>query len=1099
MPPYLCQEVPVSADDGTPLPATGVPAANATDNKNYILFTTHRGSRPDWQSVAYFDGLGRNIQSIEVAASPKGASMVSPTVYDEFGRVPRQYMPIGMGGNGAYQNGAEGAFGGFYHAGNFPYFNGADMGVPYGDTDFEASPLNRVLEQGAPGVDWQLGNHSVKTEYQSGSFAPGIGPAHTELSIIKTIDENGNYSLSAVDKLGRAIYQENELEEGPVRTVYAYDDFGNVTHVIQPEANNTNNPLYTFTYSYDHRQRVIAKHIPGQEGETEITYDDLDRVIATKDPNGTILVTRYDAFSRPIITGYGDMQGNLSGQPLTRTFYDEYGDEAHPFAGGIPLPAFGSRALVMPTPFSTQKFKGKVTTVLVKVLPAGAYLKTTTYYDDYGREIQATADNHLGGKDISTNVFNFAGELLANVLIHEGPDGTVTIKKTFDYDHRSRLLRIIQQVDDTDPEIIGTYAYDELGQQTAKRLHATSCSDNLQTVDYTYNIRGWMTGINNIQIAGDFELDLECNTGEPQDLFGMKLLYNDDFLGGQALYNGNIAGMQWQNASNCFDKKAYGFSYDKLNRIKTANYGETTTGSLSYSLVANKYNLSLDYDKNGNISTLQRYGLIGSELFGIMDDLSYTYSGNRLTNIKDVGPSSPVVLDGIEWADQFLGGGGNLSYDANGNITADHRRTDISYNHLNKPTSVSVSGGSINWTYAADGSKLKEMVSGGTQPITRDYIGGFIYENNQLQYFAHEEGRTVKLDGDWQYQYNLTDHLGNVRVAFADANEDGIIDPLNHEELLQENHYYPFGLRMGGILNGNEEGIAEAVPEQRMRYNGKELHTELGLGWVDYGARMYEPSMGRWNGGDPVSKDYESGYASMANNPIWLIDPMGLDTFKVDYSGTITQFSGGENEIYYYTNKDGNEHSLGSFTKNENGYIQLSNFSYNKNGLSFGYSVKSGNEDEAFISPVALGSLMGSLAENEINDLVITRSSAEDGTSPGSSKSHVLGTALDTRYLRKDKSGKDVNIWSSQIDVNRNEAFINSMKKFGHTNFLSEHFSAVISNKSPLSSLRLHKIAGTKHYTKARHYHHLHIGGKWGGVLTFKPNLNAVDNRPKKK
>ncbi|MEM9681576.1 MAG: RHS repeat-associated core domain-containing protein, partial [Bacteroidota bacterium] len=169
---------------------------------------------------------------------------------------------------------------------------------------------------------------------------------------------------------------------------------------------------------------------------------------------------------------------------------------------------------------------------------------------------------------------------------------------------------------------------------------------------------------------------------------------------------------------------------------------------------------------------------------------------------------------------------------------------------------------------SADGTKLVEHYSGDSS-ATHDYVGGFFYIDDSLLYVAHEEGRALKLGSSFRYEYNLTDHLGNVRVSFSDLDTDGIIDTADNE-VLQLDHYYPFGMRMGGLSYNSGT-------ENRYRYNGKEYHQELNLGLYDYGARMYDPAIGRWNGVDELAENYQnfSPFNYVLGNPSNWIDPDG--------------------------------------------------------------------------------------------------------------------------------------------------------------------------------------------------------------------------------
>ena len=92
-----------------------------------------------------------------------------------------------------------------------------------------------------------------------------------------------------------------------------------------------------------------------------------------------------------------------------------------------------------------------------------------------------------------------------------------------------------------------------------------------------------------------------------------------------------------------------------------------------------------------------------------------------------------------------------------------------------------------------------------------------------------------------------------------------------HSKVVQSDDYYPFGLTFNSYKREN------SVPNM-YQYNGKEKQVELDLGWLDYGARMYQPELGRWSAVDPLADaahsltPYRYGY----NNPIRFLDPNGM-------------------------------------------------------------------------------------------------------------------------------------------------------------------------------------------------------------------------------
>lgn len=128
----------------------------------------------------------------------------------------------------------------------------------------------------------------------------------------------------------------------------------------------------------------------------------------------------------------------------------------------------------------------------------------------------------------------------------------------------------------------------------------------------------------------------------------------------------------------------------------------------------------------------------------------------------------------------------------------------------------------------------------------------------------------------WQFEYAIKDHLGNTRVLFADLNGNGNIN--ENTEILQENHYYPFGMKMTGEWNNRVK------PNYAYQYNGKELNEAFDLDWANYGARFYDPSIGRFTGVDPISDQFPelSTYNYASNDPIKNIDLHGLQGIRAD-------------------------------------------------------------------------------------------------------------------------------------------------------------------------------------------------------------------------
>ena len=530
----------------------------------------------------------------------------------------------------------------------------------------------------------------------------------------------------------------------------------------------------------------------------------------------------YDSLGR--LTLQGEYTGkNPSSSPtvLVQSYYDGYG-----FVGGTGLPTGQF------TKDTSGYGRGSLTGSAVTVFGSSTKIYKAFYYDIKGRMTKSVQNNLLSGYDITSTVYTFSNKPSGVTHTHTASGKTTrTEVYTYTYDHADRISKVQHSLGGTSITLYDA-TYDNFGRLLTKQYHGTS----INKLTYAYNLRSWLTGIS----GTCFTQNLYYNTGV-----------------GTAKYNGNISSMTWKSGNES-TVRGYKFTYDGLDRMLNATYGETA----SISTNANRFSENVTgYDKNGNIKSLQRYGQTGASAYGLIDNLTFTLNGNQLSRVDDAVSTAAY---GTNTA--FVNGAsvaGEYAYDANGNLTKDLNKgiTDIQYNVLNLPSTVSFSDGStITYTYGADGTKLRTVHKIGSTTTTTDYCGNVIYENGTQKLLLTEEGY-INLTGTQQYHYYLKDHQGNNRVVI---NQSGTVE--------ETNHYYPFGGVFG--TTGNT---------QPYKYNGKEFDTKKGLNWYDYGARHYDAALGRFTTNDRFAEKYYSmsPYQYGANNPVNNIDVNG-DTIVVN-------------------------------------------------------------------------------------------------------------------------------------------------------------------------------------------------------------------------
>ncbi|OVE55840.1 DUF6443 domain-containing protein [Chryseobacterium mucoviscidosis] len=914
-------------------------AENYVYSKTYLeAVTTSSATAKQTETVQYFDGLGRPKQVINVKASPSGKDVVQHIEYDGFGRQVKDYLPVPQQGtqNGAIytsplSNATQPALYGAEKIYSEKILENSpldrilaqkqvgnawnDKPVQFG---YDANTTADAVKKYTTVTTWVNGATSSVLS-QSSNYAAA------QLYKNTVTDEDGNITIEFKNGEGQVVLVRKMNGTQSVDTYYVYNEYNQLAYVIPPLASvsgavddvTLNNLCYQ--YKYDGRNRLVEKKLPGKAWEYMV-YDKADRVIMTQDTNmknGAInwganlwVFIKYDKFGRVLYTGIttgGDrntvqqdvnsttsnaaITENKSTSPLVYSNMQlYYSNTAYPtnivnilsvnyydtYPSGtptVPTQVLGQNVLTQDALSSNISTKSLPTASYVKNVENDGWTQNYTWYDIKGRAIGTHSVNHLGGYTKTETLLDFAGIPQKTNTYHKRDTNTaeVQVKERFVYNAQNMLLKHYHQADNNTEELLAENSYNEKGQLTSKKV-----GNNLQSIDYTYNIRGWMTGIND-------PLNLNGK------LFGYNIRYQNptDEEPSPKRYNGNISEVNWKIASNQILKR-YAYKYDGLNRLIKGTF-------LNPDVVVpqnNWNNEQVSYDLNGNIKTLKRNSKnLYSNTAEQIDDLDYKYLGNRVTQIKDYS-NNPTGYEG---------GGGDIEYDENGNIKTmpDKQIDQIGYNYLNLPNAFKIEGTKKKMIhlYRTDGAKLRKTLNfqkqdGSVYTTITDYLDGFQYlstvgsEPNELDpmEFAYEQEAFIDnattehpvpvlsffptAEGFYDYEkkmyiYQYKDHLGNVRVSYKKGTNA-------LAEITDQNDYYPFGMN---ILR-EEKAIFGVNSLYNYKYNGKELQES---GMYDYEARFYMPDIGRWGVVDPLAETSRrwSSYNYAYNNPIRFIDPDG--------------------------------------------------------------------------------------------------------------------------------------------------------------------------------------------------------------------------------
>lgn len=320
----------------TTVPSSG---ENYIYSKIILDYDTNNQVSKTAESVQYLDGLGRAKQVVNVKASPSGKDLVTMIPYDGFGRAVDSWLPVPMATlNGGIQSGVNSSGILFY-----------GDSTPFVHSNLESSPLDRILFQVQPGLDWQ--GHAVQFGYDTNDgnevykfVTTTTFPNGATSSVLKTsansdnslsglykanklykntlTDEDGNQTIEFKNGEGQVVLVRKVLSATDYAdTYYVYNEYNLLAFVIPPKAMGllkdsglgeeeiVDSPILSelcYQYRYDSRRRLVEKKLPGKEWEYMV-YDKQDRLVMTQDANMGAsrqwLFTKYDQYGRVSYTG----------------------------------------------------------------------------------------------------------------------------------------------------------------------------------------------------------------------------------------------------------------------------------------------------------------------------------------------------------------------------------------------------------------------------------------------------------------------------------------------------------------------------------------------------------------------------------------------------------------------------------------------------------------------------------------------------------------------------------------------------------------------------------------------------------------------------
>ena len=844
---------------------------------NYIaqeVFTSDNGLF-SYKDAVYYNGLGYEEQQAKSYWVSSLTTLHQPVVYDSMRRPDAVgYLPYVKSSSNPQMDASAINSQASYYQSNFSDSRG------YTNTTYESSPEGRPTQTIKAGTAWST--HPTTISYKAsimGDSVPNFTFTHSSSNPSVTIgsylaggsllyttstDEDGRETRMFTDPFGRLICS-RQVSAGPsgqnADTYYVYDLRDSLVCVIAPDAaakilaGQVNSFTFGDTFSSggcfliwrDGFGRPVGKSAPGG-GRITTQYDTRGRISlvrsAQMQANSFEKVYQYDTFDRMTSESYRQTNGTLEYGGRRDYSYYSYTGSGTDYGSSY---AFVPDEAASLADRETTNIKGFLKhEVLRPVLEMdktshdGFTRGKEYYYDKHGRLIQTVEVDSDGWKARYSNKYDFLGNIIKTREIHISPVGDSTVLvSTYTRKRRGQVESYARSLNGSSLPSF-SYTYNDLG-------HLSKRSSGSFKQEYTYDIHGWETQSKATYLTSTL-LQEDLRYAAPVK------------SGGTALWSGRIS--EIASTLQGRTEQTYDYSYNNVWRISTAKHYNGSTA------VSTEVEKGITYDLDGNLTVLKRYGTSA-----LVDDLTYSYTGGRLTSVSDAVDSQTY----------------SYTYDVSGNMLTDSRKgIQLAYNALNLPAKV-LSGSSVlaQYEYLTDGTKLSALSGNG---VGYKYRGNFLYAvdasgNETLESIGCDEGRVVVTYSNtgvptYKDYWQVKDHLGSVRAVY-DLSTTGTIDSKKKEL----SDYQPYGKRIART----------STSYNHWRFSGKEEQkidgTDIGL--LDFGARYYDPWLARWTTQDPLAHKYAgvNPYVYCGGDPVNLVDVDGRKIFIRAANGELIEYA----------------------------------------------------------------------------------------------------------------------------------------------------------------------------------------------------------------